>query len=143
MYYRGIQEGVQEASRIRVGEIVEDYPWVEQVAQPLRGLIVPCKPNEIINLWEQSSIMETLRNSTEDDNAKLLPQHLNEGYEGILKDLKGLGVITQQGKIQINPSLFDFDETGAIITQQRKIQVPDVYRVGFGMGRKGGVRPLA
>lgn len=142
LYYRGIQEGVQEASRIRVGEIVEDYPWVEQVAQPLRGLIVPCNPNEIINIWEQSSILETLRNSTEDDNAKLLPQHLNEGYEGILKDLKGLGVITQQGKIQINPRLFDPDEAG-ITTQQSKIQVPDVYRVGFGMGRKGGVRPLA
>ncbi len=35
LHYESIKRGVQEASRIRVREMQEDYPWVETLMKPL------------------------------------------------------------------------------------------------------------
>lgn len=124
LYYKAIQTGVQEASRIRVNEIREDYPWVELIMKPLSGQItVPCISEEILWLWHKEKTIDNLRNLAEQgDKVKLPPQHLDEGPEGILQDLEGLGLFQRLG--------------------DRRIQMPDVYRIAFGLGRKGGVKPL-
>jgi hypothetical protein len=125
LHYKAIQTGVQEASRIRVDEIArEDYPWVQQFMEPLRGRItVPCAPEEFRSLWDKEGTIDKLRNLTgEGDIVKLPPQHLDQGPEGILQDLEGLGLIQR--------------------LRDGRIQMPDVYRIAFGLGRKGGVKPL-
>ena len=53
---------------------------------------------------------------------RLPPEHWAEGWEGILQDLIGLGI-------------FETMRDG-------RINMPDLYRVGFGIGRRGGVRPV-
>ena len=123
--FKGIQSGVQEASRIRVDEITrEDYPWVNDVMMPMKGkLIVPCIVSELLTLWENAKIIQKLeKTSTNKGKVKLPPQHLEEGLEGILKDLENLGLIQS--------------------LSGDRIQMPDVYRIAFGLGRKGGVKPL-
>jgi hypothetical protein len=127
LHYKDIQAGVQEASRIRVAEITtEDYPWVNLVMDPLRNsIVVPCEKAEITKLWARSRTLEQLSSSkgqAPDVQVKLLPPHFQDGPSGVLLDLKDLGVI-------------DFATDG-------RIQMPDVYRIAFGMGRKGGVKPL-
>jgi hypothetical protein len=47
LHYEAIQQGVIAASRIRVGEIKEDYPWVKPLLEAARGLTVPCDPQEL------------------------------------------------------------------------------------------------
>ena len=49
-------------------------------------------------------------------------QHLELGANGILRDLELLGIVQR-------------------LVDQR-IQMPDVYRIAFGLGRRGGVKPL-
>lgn len=122
LHFRAIQTGVREASRIRVDEITrEDYPWVQQVMEPLSGrIIVPCEPNGFISIWKKKKTIGNLIG--QGDSVKLPPQHLEEGPEGILKDLEGLGIIQR--------------------LRDGRIQMPDVYRIAFGLGRKGGVKPL-
>ena len=125
LHYKAIQIGVQEASRIRVDEITrEDYPWVQQLMEPLSGRItVPCNFDEILSLWQNKGTIDTLREDAgQGDIVKLPPQHLEEGPEGILQDLAGLGLIQR--------------------LRDGRIQMPDVYRIAFGLGRKGGVKPL-
>jgi len=124
LHYRAIQAGVQEASRIRVDEITrEDYPWVETLMQPLRSKItVPCEPKEIIQLWKEDKTISKLQTACEENDVRLPPPHIEEGEQGILKDLAELGVIQQLA--------------------DRRIQMPDVYRIAFGFGRRGGVKPL-
>ncbi|MBI3756358.1 MAG: hypothetical protein HY267_00125 [Deltaproteobacteria bacterium] len=127
LHYKAIQAGVQAASRIRVDEItVEDYPWVGILMAPLRGQVtVPCSAEEILTLWEKKETLSTLRDvlaEQGDQKVKLPPQHMNEGPEGILQDLAELGLIQR---------LLD-----------KRIQMPDVYRIAFGLGRRGGVKPL-
>ena len=124
LYYKAIQTGVQEASRIRVNEIREDYPWVELIMKPLSGQItVPCVAEEILGLWHKEKTIDNLRNLAEQgDKVKLPPQHLDEGPDGVLQDLEGLGLFQRLGG--------------------GRIQMPDVYRIAFGLGRRGGVKPL-
>ena len=37
-----VKHGVREASKIRVRELSEDYPWVDRFLGPLKGISVPC-----------------------------------------------------------------------------------------------------
>jgi hypothetical protein len=125
LHYRNIHAGVQEASRIRVHEITrEDYPWVNIVMEPLRGHItVPCDVKDILYLWDNTGTIDTLHDlSALTDVVKLPPQHQEQRGEGILNDLEALGLIQR--------------------LSLRRIQMPDVYRIAFGLGRRGGVKPL-
>ncbi len=125
LHYKAIQSGVQEASRIRVEEITrDDYPWVDSLMQPLKGRItVPCDAEEILNLWRQADIVNKLASlAGEAEKVKLPPQHLAEGPEGVLQDITELGLVQR--------------------LRNGRIQMPDVYRIAFGLGRRGGVKPL-
>ena len=123
--YRGIQKGVQKASEIRVREITEDYVWVKFVMEPLRGnLTVPCTTRDFEVIWKREKTLSLLdsRLKAQSSFAKLPPQRLELGPNGILLDLQDLGMIQQ--------------------IEEKRIQMPDVYRVAFGLGRRGGVKPL-
>jgi hypothetical protein len=123
--YRRIQSGVQRASQIRVTEIKEDYPWVQLVMAPLRGrLIVPCEAREFDTVWREENTLGTLEITLKSDTdaVKLPPQNLDKQSAGVLVDLASLGLVQQM--------------------EDRRIQMPDVYRLAFGFGRRGGIKPL-
>lgn len=123
--YRGIQVGVQQASQIRVKEIIEDYPWVKWVMEPLRGnLTVPCTVRDIEKIWKDEKTLSQLENrlAKQGDSVKLPPQNIDFGPGGILGDLESLGMLER--------------------LDGKRVQMPDVYRVAFGFGRRGGVKPL-
>jgi hypothetical protein len=78
-------------------------------------------PQEFISIWDQKKTIGNLIG--QGNNVKLPPpQHLEKGPEGILKDLEELGLIQR--------------------LRDGRIQMPDVYRIAFGLGHKGGVKPL-
>lgn len=123
--YRMIAKGVQSASQIRVDEVTtEDYPWVDLVMRPLRGrLTVPCAAQDIQELWRIDGTLESLLDKLHSSSGvKLPPQHLSEGHAGVLADLESLGLLKR--------------------LDDQRIQMPDVYRIAFGLGRRGGVKPL-
>lgn len=120
LHYESIKRGVQTASQIRVGELREDYPWVNAVMQPLQGLVVPCDFGDVAERWSSSSTLTRIAARAEED--RLPPPHLTEGHEGIRLDLEELGIFEKIGDGRVN--------------------VPDVFRVGYGLGRRGGVRPI-
>jgi len=123
LYYESIKKGVQEASRIRVREMQEDYPWVEILMKPLSGLTVPCPFEEISRRWKENAILAGLEKKIANKAVKLPPVHLGEGADGVRKDLETLGVLERM--------------------RDNRVNMPDVYRVGFGLGRRGGVKAVA
>lgn len=126
LHYKGIQEGVKQASTIRVKEVTqEDYPWVEPLMLALRNqIIVPCQQEEILTRWKTARTLDTMLSELPmSSGVRLLPLHLDAGPQGVLEDLKNLGIV-------------DYISDG-------RIQIPDVYRIAFGLGRKGGVKPLS
>ena len=85
---------------------------------PLQNVVVPCFEAEFISRWKEKKTLSELQNDVE----KLPPQHLKEGAEGLLKDLKSLAIID--------------------VLADGRVQMPDVYRIAFKLKRKGGVKPV-
>jgi hypothetical protein len=127
LHYQSIKKGVQRASRIRINELKEDYPWLEILLAPLNGkIIVPCDFTEIAELWKRDKVLDKLKlqeeSSDNHSNMRLPPSHLREGPEGVIQNLIDLGIFQSMGDGRLN--------------------MPDVYRVGYGLGRKGGIKPI-
>ncbi|MBF0529647.1 MAG: hypothetical protein HQK55_10325 [Deltaproteobacteria bacterium] len=123
LHFESIKKGVQEASKIRVQEIQEDYPWVQKLLEPLSIISVPCSFKEIKQIWDDSAALKNLENSIATAGVRLPPAHINSGSEGVLQDLIDLGLVERISDDRVN--------------------LPDVYRVGYGIGRRGGVKPVA
>ncbi|MGZ5621852.1 MAG: hypothetical protein ACXWFG_13390 [Methylobacter sp.] len=119
--YQAIKKGVQKASEIRVNELKEDYRWIQLLITPLKGMSVPCHFDAIESSWKQHKIKDQLKN-IEDEGVRLPPSRLELGYEGIKQDLVDLGIFQ--------------------LMHDGRINMPDVYRVGYGLGRRGGVKPV-
>lgn len=117
LHYESIKRGIQKASEIRVTEVAEDYPWVPEVLSTLKGMNVPCAYEEILSRWQ-----EQFPGGPQDIRSDRLPaQHASGGWDGLRGDLQRLGLIETR--------------------KDGRIDMPDLYRVGFGLGRKGGVKP--
>lgn len=119
LHYEAIKDGVAKASGIRVEELKEDYPWVEQLLKAMEGQTVPIdKPSlEIL-------LKTPLKKISYD---KLPPRRysdpLTKGqFEALLNDMEELGILYR--------------------TKDNRINIPDIYRVGYRIGRKGGVKPI-
>jgi hypothetical protein len=119
LHYESIKRGVQRASEIRVEELAEDYPWVRALLEPLSGQVVPCPFQEIEDRWEGS--MKRLHRQLKSE--RLSPEHIEDGVEGFRQDLENLGIFESM--------------------RDGRVNMPDLYRVGFGLGRRGGVKPVA
>ena len=122
LHYDSIKRGVQEASMIRVQELQEDYPWVHRVLTPLQGMVVPCEFREIEVHWEEDGTLHGLSEDVRQNEVKLPPSNIDRGAVGLREDLESLGVFQR--------------------IRDGRVNIPDVYRVGYGLGRKGGVRPF-
>lgn len=118
LHYESIKRGVQRASEIRVSEMAEDYPWVTQVMGPLKGLSVPCAADVLEKAWIDAFPGGVKAASV----SSLPPQHAERGWGGVRSDLERLGVLETM--------------------RDGRVNLPDLYRVGFGMGRRGGVKPI-
>ncbi len=118
LHYESIKRGVQKASEIRVNELTEDFPWVPRLLEPLSGLTVPLGFEVIEQAWANR-----FPNGPRDAAAekRLPPQHAERGWPGVRQDLLRLGVFEER--------------------RDGRIDLPDLYRVGFGLGRRGGVKP--
>lgn len=122
LHYDGIKHGVRQASTIRVNEIREDYPWMDRVLRPLQGVVVPCEFGEIAERWRSLGVLDRLTAEVEQNAVKLPPSRIDDGPDGVRRDLEALGVFQRMSDGRVN--------------------VPDVFRVGYGLGRKGGVKPI-
>lgn len=122
LHFESVKRGVQEASKIRVRELREDYPWVDRVLGPLAGSVVPCKFAEIERVWQEEEVLAKLRQEVGQDQMKLPPRRIEQGEAGVREDLEELKLFRR--------------------LKDGRVDIPDVFRVGYGLGRKGGVKPV-
>ena len=117
LHFESIKRGIQKASEIRVQEMAEDYPWVPDVLSALSGKNVPCEFDVVCAQWENKFPCgaQGMRST------RLPAQHIDRGWDGVREDLQRLGLLETK--------------------KDGRIDMPDLYRVGFGLGRKGGVKP--
>lgn len=117
LHYESLKRGIQKASQIRVEQVAEDDEWVPEAMRPLKGKNVPCDYDALSVAWEVA--FPTGPGSIPSEH--LPPQHAENGWGGIRQDLERLGIL--------------------VTRKDGRIDMPDLYRVGFGLGRRGGVKP--
>jgi hypothetical protein len=121
LHYDGIRRGVQAASSTRVAEVTEDLPWVRAAMGPLAGRQVPIDRETIISAWQESDLTATLSRYSQEATETQVPtgpRNPND-YGELIEELIEIGIITRR--------------------TNGKLDLPDVYRIGFDLGRKGGV----
>jgi hypothetical protein len=122
--YAGIRAGVQDASRVRVRQLKEDYDWIDKVLGALDGLEVPCDPSVFVRRWAERNTVAQLRLAATDETRRL-PLELIAPHEAaenaLLRALENIGVVEFRTESRIN--------------------MPDIFRVEAGIKRRGGVRP--
>lgn len=117
LHFESIKRGIQKASEIRVQEMAEDYPWVPDVLTSLSGMNVPIDFDTVEAKWK-----EKFSGGAQSISTTHLPaQHVDRGWDGVREDLQRIGLLETK--------------------KDGRIDMPDLYRVGFGLGRKGGVKP--
>lgn len=120
IHHEGLRRGVQEASMIRVREINEDIPWVKTLAAPLEGVQVPIDESAVVTAWRDADVENQLAAlHSPDENSPLMGPRDPEDLDGLVEQLIDLGVLRRR--------------------KDRRLDMPDVYRVAFRIGRKGGV----
>jgi hypothetical protein len=121
--YSSIQEGVSKASAVRVREVAEDYPWVEPLLEAARGTVVPMLASELKQLWTT----EDLQRVEQAGQGKLPPRRFvsdpfrSRRPDALIDDLVEISVLYR--------------------TEDGRLNMPDIFRVGFGIRRRGGVKP--
>ncbi|WP_152547034.1 hypothetical protein [Amycolatopsis orientalis] len=122
LHWDAIKRGVQVASQTRVSEIQEDIRWIKTAIDPLQGLQVPIEQSDVIARWTEVKLSEMLANFAEqpddEDDARTGPANPNS-YPKLITELIDLGLMTRRAN--------------------GKLDLPDVYRIAFDLGRKGGV----
>ena len=92
LHHESIKRGVREASKIRIRELQEDYPWVHTVLGALKGMVVPCTFVEIADRWQRERVLHRLADDAGQDDLKVPPRHMDGGADGIREDLESLGI---------------------------------------------------
>ena len=122
LHYDSIRRGVQAASRIRVNELREDYPWVDLLLHDLQDQAVPCRFGDIAKRWTARGTVDRLYEGVAQQDVKLPPSRIEEGADGVREELESLCIFQR--------------------LHDGRVNIPDVYRVGYGLRRRGGVRPI-
>ncbi|MCB9550258.1 MAG: hypothetical protein H6706_31055 [Myxococcales bacterium] len=118
--WQAVREGVKVASQVRVDELCkEEYPWVRAVFEPLRGQEVPIEAGRIVDLWKTQT---TLRRIGNEQDERRRPARLAEGERAVVDELVTLGIFSRNS--------------------DGRLQMPDLYRVAFGLRRRGGLPPV-
>lgn len=120
LHYESIKRGIQKASKNRVEELEQEYQWVQKLMAPLNGLNVPCTFESIEQRWMDEFGKQVKKTVF---GERLPPEHHKKGWAGIRADLETLGILDSM--------------------KDGRVNMPDLYRVAFGLGRRGGVKPVA
>ena len=130
LHFDAIREGVQHASQIRVDEVGEDTPWVSDALRPLDGTQVPIERDVVYAAWDEAGLKSILR---EDAYA---PELTGDGGGGVGEFSDPMGPLSTD-----YDTLVDELMRLGILTMREdgRLDLPDVYRIAFRIGRKGGV----
>jgi hypothetical protein len=120
LFYDGLKLGVQAASVYRIEELEEDYPWLPTIMKPFANRAsVPM--TEAVFDQELSEAFGLIPAGVLGLSERLPKELRSQGVHGLITYLCQLGLLTQM--------------------KDERLNMPDIYRIGFKLGRKGGIKP--
>ncbi len=121
----GMHHGLRAASRTRLDQLHQEFPWIKGVLKPLAGLLLPLHEEGVFEVWRAAKTLQTAMADAEDEgymppvpSTPTKPAHERDLY----KELERIGVMMRR-------------------TDDR-IDMPDLFRVAAKLLKKGGTAPL-
>jgi hypothetical protein len=123
-----IRDGLREASKVRIEQLNTEYPWIKRVLQPLAGLRVPAEPQVFFDAWIENATVEAAVKIARKENA-LPPVPSGTSKEPDLSDREPdlANRLTKMGVLTSRPD--------------GRYDMPDLFRIGAALLKKGGVTP--
>ena len=125
-----IRDGLREASKVRIEQLNTEYPWIKRVLQPLAGLRVPAEPQAFFDAWIENATVEAAIKIAKNEHSlspvqnRSIRKSVHTDSEADLADrLTKMGVLTSR--------------------PDGRYDMPDLFRVGAALLKKGGVTPKA
>jgi hypothetical protein len=120
LFYDGLKLGVHSASVNRIEELEEDHPWLQTLMSPFANRAsVPM--SEAIFDHDLSEAFGLIPADVPGLLERLPKELRSQGVHGLITYLCQLGLLTQM--------------------KDERLNMPDIYRIGFKLGRKGGIKP--
>ncbi len=125
-----IRDGLREASKVRIEQLNTEYPWIKRVLQPLAGLRVPAAPQVFFDAWLENATVEAALKIARNENS-LPPVQTRSNQKPVHSEREAdlADRMTKMGVLTSRPD--------------GRYDMPDLFRVGAALLKKGGVTPKA
>jgi len=125
-----IRDGLRAASKVRIEQLNTEYPWIKRVLQPLAGLRVPAEPQVLFDAWAENATVEAAVKIARREHA-LPPVLIGSSRKSDLSDQE--------------PDLANRLIMMGVLTRRPdgRYDMPDLFRIGAALLKKGGVTPKA
>lgn len=125
-----IRDGLREASKVRIEQLNTEYPWIKRVLQPLAGLRVPAMPQVFFDAWKENATVEAAVKIARKEHS-LPPVKSSSARKADYSDREAdlADRLTKMGVLTSRPD--------------GRYDMPDLFRVGAALLKKGGVTPRA
>lgn len=116
----GIRHGLREASKTRVEQLHQEFPWIKDVLAPLAGLLLPEQASKVFKVWKQAGTADTIANDA-DRNGYLPPFPDGVSEDALYVALERIGVMFRR--------------------RDERLDMPDLFRVAARLLKKGSTAP--
>lgn len=119
-----IRHGLREASKFRVDQLNDEFPWIKRVLLPLARLQVPCVDSQIVERWRETATIDAvmLRVGNREFLGPFDPRTQEERHQALILALVRIGVLIVRG--------------------DGRYDMPDLFRVAARLLKKGAVAPV-
>ena len=119
----GIRHGLRAASKTRVDQLHQDFPWIKGVLAPLAGLLLPQSDKEVFRAWRATHTVKLLIADAKQNR--------------YLPPFDASPVINDE-----RPLLIALMRIGVMfVRKDGRVDMPDLFRVAAKLLKKGGTTP--
>jgi hypothetical protein len=119
----GIRRGLLAASRMRVDQLHDEFPWIKGVLAPLDGLLLPCEEKEVFSVWRRAkTVSVAIEDAKRRGYLPPFPEPAEANERDLYMALERIGVMFQR--------------------MDGRLDMPDLFRVAAKLLKKGGIAPL-
>jgi hypothetical protein len=119
----GIRHGLRAASKMRVDQLHQEFPWIKGVLAPLAGLLLPQEEDEVFDVWRRAqTVSQSVKSAQRDGYLPPFPKKTDADEQGLYAALERIGVMFRR--------------------PDGRLDMPDLFRVAAKLLKKGGTAPL-